>query len=66
VYITIIMSFPRNRQGSDFDCLNPSRAYIALSLRNQFRDACTRPYKLRLSFNTYFSFLCSNPAGKRR
>jgi hypothetical protein len=31
--------------------LNPSLSYIALSLRNQFRDAWKSPYKLRLSFN---------------
>jgi hypothetical protein len=66
VYITMIMSFLINRHGSDFDYLNPSLSYFALSLRNQFRDACTSPYKLRLSVNAHFSFLSSKPAGNRR
>jgi hypothetical protein len=66
LYRTMIVSFLRNRHGSDFDCLNPSISYIALSLRNQFHDACTSPYKLRLSFNAHFSFSCSKPAGNQR
>jgi hypothetical protein len=53
VYCTMIMSFLRKRHGSDFDCLNYSLSYISLNLRNQFRDACTSPYKFRLSFNTH-------------
>jgi hypothetical protein len=66
VYSKIIVSFLRKRHGSAFYCLNPSLAYIALSLRNQFCDDCTSPYILLFSFNAHYSFLCSNPAGNRR
>jgi hypothetical protein len=57
VYRTMIMSFLRNRHGSDFDCLNLSIPYIALSLRKQVCDAWTGPYKFRLSFNADFGFV---------
>jgi hypothetical protein len=66
VYRTMIMSFLRNRHGSDFDCLTPSLSYIALNLRDQICDACTSPYKFRLSFSAHFSFLYSKPAGNQR
>jgi hypothetical protein len=36
VYSTMIMSFLMKRHGYDFDFLNPSLAYIAFNLRNQF------------------------------
>jgi hypothetical protein len=66
VYITMIMSFRRKMHGSYFDCLNTSLAHIALNLRNQFCDACTSPYKFRLSFNAHYLCFCSKRAGNQR
>jgi hypothetical protein len=67
-YNTMIMTFPRKRKRhrSDFDCLNPSIAYIALNLRKQLCDACTSPCMFLFSFNAHSSFLCSKPAGNQR